>query len=105
MILRFTPEAREDIQSLKKYIAEDLRRPKAAARIVDGILEGCSELRKEPYSGIDLSAKTGRYTSLKYIVTSNYVIFYRIEGKYVSIIRVLDYRMDCMRVLFAKRFY
>lgn len=103
MILRYTPEAGRDIESINQYIAEGLRRPKTAARIVAGILEKCSELRKEPHTGIDLSAKTERYTSIKYIVTSNYVIFYRLDGNYLSIIRILDYRIDCMRVLFAKK--
>ena len=105
MILRFTPEAKKDIESINEYIAENLRRPKTAARIVDGFFEKCSELRTEPHTGIDLAAKTERHTSLKYIVTSNYVIFYRLDGNYVSIIRVLDYRMDCMRVMFAKKRY
>lgn len=103
MILRFTPESKSDIASIHHYIAEDLRRPKTADRIITGLLERCVVLRKEPHTGIDLEAKTERYTSLKYIVTSNYVIFYRLDGKYLSIIRILDYRIDCMRILFAKK--
>ena len=99
MILRYTPRARQDLYEIKNYVKNELANPQAAARIVERILKGCSNLKSNPYLGLDLSSKIGQKTDLRYLILSNYIAIYRVENNLVSIIRVMDGRTDYLRYL------
>ena len=62
MILRYTPRARQDLYEIKNYVKNELANPQAAARIVERLLKGCSNLKSNPYLGLDLSSKIGQKT-------------------------------------------
>lgn len=100
MKLRYSPEARNDISSLHSYIAKDLKNPIAAKNVVSRLLNSCSMLKDHPYIGADLSAMTGRDTDLRYIISGNHFVFYRVEETYISVTRILDGRTNYMQVLF-----
>ena len=100
MMLRYSPEARKDIKDLYDYISTDLINPTAAAKITEEILIKCSNLAEFPMLGTDLSEKTGRETDLRYLVLGRHIAIYRIEEPFVSIIRIIDSRMDYMRIIF-----
>lgn len=101
MNLRYTPEARVDLLATKQYISVELCNPSAADRVVTYILKCCSNLKEQPCMGAELAAKTGRDTDLRYLVCGKHLTFYRIEGNYVSVVRILDGRTNYMRVLFG----
>ena len=86
MILRYTPRARQDLNEIKNYVKNELANPQAAARIVERILKGCSNLKSNPNLGLDLSSRIGQKTDLRYLVLSNYIAIYRVENTMVSII-------------------
>lgn len=100
MILRYSPEALEDLKQIKDYISENLHNPTAANRVVSTIAKSCSNLKEYPKMGLRLSEKTGRDTDLLYIITGKYFAFYRIEKHYISVIRVLDGRTNYLQILF-----
>ena len=101
MILRYTPRARQDLNEIKNYVKNELANPQAAARIVERILKGCSNLKSNPYLGLDLSSKIGQKTDLRYFL-SNYIAIYRVENTMVSIIRIMDGRTDYLRYLLSE---
>lgn len=101
MMLRYTPEAFEDLIAIKKYISENLFNPNSANKLIEAITKSCSNLKEFPNLGLELSIKTGRDTDLRYIITGKYFVFYRIDEKYISIIRVLDGRTNYMQQLFG----
>ena len=74
MILRYTPRARQDLNEIKNYVKNELANPQAAARIVERILKGCSNLKS----------------------------IYRVENTMVSIIRIMDGRTDYLRYLLSE---
>ena len=47
--------------------------------------------------------QTGRDTDLRFLVCNNHLAFYRIDGNYISIIRILDGRTNYMKVLFSDK--
>lgn len=100
MILRYSPEARDDLKQIKKYISDNLQNFIAAKHIVSEITKSCSHLKEHPRIGAELSKKTGRNTSLRYIVKGNYFVFYRIEKDSISVIRILNGRTNYLQVLF-----
>ena len=99
MKLRYTPEAHRDLQNIKQYIAVELCNSSAAISVSHQIIFACQRLKEHPYMGIKLSDKTGRETDLRYIIIGNYLAFYRIDGNYISIVRILDSRTNYMYTL------
>ncbi len=100
MNVRYTPAAREDLRELHDYIAKELHNPDAAARIVSGILKQCGGLKEMPLAGGSLAAKTGRETDLRYRICGKHIVFYRVQGEMISVIRILDGRRNYLEELF-----
>ena len=100
MILKYTPEAITELQNTKAYISDVLHNPKASKRITKQILDMCGSLKDHPNLGMSLMAKTDIDTDLKYLICENHLAFYRIEGYWIMVVRILDGRTDYMRVIF-----
>lgn len=101
MRLRYTPQARTDLREIQAYLTGELANPQAAARTAKQLLQSCQRLKLYPQLGPALTEKIGRETNLRYLVSGNYLIFYRAEAPYVSVLRILDGRTDYLRVLFS----
>lgn len=99
MKIVYTPRARQDLREIRDYISNDLKNPIAANNVISQILSVAHQLERFPESGMLLSEKTGRETDYRCLSVSNYIIPYRIEGKAVKIIRILDARTDYIRLL------
>lgn len=100
MTIRYTPEAIQDLQELRRYISKTLGNPKAANRISRNILDSCGKLKHHPQLGMAPEAKIGTPTNLRYLIFEKYIAFYRIEGDIISIARILDGRQDYLGLLF-----
>ena len=99
--LRITPAAASDLAEIKTYISLELRNPQAAQRIVKSITRDLRHLQQNPYLGFSISAKIGRETDLRTLLSGNYFLFYRIETETVQVARILDGRQDYLRLLFG----
>ena len=99
--LRITPAAASDLAEIKAYISLELHNPQAARRIVKSITHDLRHLQQNPHLGFSVSAKTGRETDLRALLSGNYFLFYRVEIEAVQVARILDGRQDYLRVLFG----
>ena len=99
MKLRFTPEALNDLAVIKQYIRKDLESPIAVGKIISGILASCSLLKKQPRLGMELSKRIDRETDYRYLISGNYIVFYRIENNSISVYRIIDARTDYIRTV------
>ena len=97
MKLRFTPEALNDLTEIKEYIKEELGSPIAAGRIINGIVASCGLLKNQPKLGMELSKLIERETDYRYLITGNYIVFYRIGRNAISVYRIIDARTDYIR--------
>lgn len=75
MKLRYTPQARADLQAIRAYIAKALANPQAAERAAKRVLQSCQRLKTHPQLGPALAAKLGVETDLRYLVSGNYLVF------------------------------
>ena len=100
MMLRYTPEARNDIRNIHSAIADTLQNPSAAKRVIGAILRDCAKLKQFPRLGMSLAAKTGRETDLHYLISGNYLVFYRMNADFISVTRILDGRTNYLRHIF-----
>lgn len=102
MKLRYTPQARADLRAIRAYIAQTLANPQAAERITRQLLQSCQRLKAYPKLGLTLADKLSIKADLRCLVSGNYLVFYRVEPEYVSVIRILDGRTDYLQVLFRE---
>ena len=99
--LHLSPEAQEDLSEIKAYIAEDLENPQAALSTVTKITKTIRILQDHALTGTPLSVVADVNSDYRYLVSGNYMVFYRVTGKDVFIDRVLYGRRDYMRILFT----
>ncbi len=97
--IRINPVAISDVQELKAFIAED--NPGAATKMGNVIYSKIERLADFPEMGASLSSKINIKTDYRFLVCEVYLIFYKIEGEYVSVYRVLNGVRDYLSILFA----
>ena len=90
MIVRLTAEAENDLEQIGDYIAQD--NPKRALSFVLSLRDKCLSLADAPY-GFPLVTRYERH-GIRRRVYGNYLIFYRVDGDYVSVIHILHGARD-----------
>ncbi len=100
MRIMYTPASIEDIESIANYIKDKLNNPTAAITFKTRIVKAVSLLKDSPNMGVKLSEKTDAVKKdYRFIIVNNYLIFYRIEGDVIVVVRILDGRTDYLRFL------
>ncbi len=97
----FSPEAKKDLHDIKKYISEELESPMAAQNTVSKIIKAIRNLQDFPSSGTPLSSIIDIETQYRFIVSGNYLVFYKEDTPAVRIIRILYGKRDYLNILFS----
>ena len=100
MKIRVAPAALNDLKDIKSYIESDLLNPIAANHTIKRIIEDYSRLEFSPYMGTALSKKVPFDTDYRFIVSGNYLVFYKVDDEYISIYRILYGRRDYLKIIF-----
>ena len=97
--IHYSPESRRDLDDIWDYIVSELQNRSAAEHMVDCMMDAVDQLKNFAEMGIPLSsiADVGMY---RFLVSGNYMVFYRVQGNDVYIDRVLYGRSDYMSVQF-----
>ncbi len=98
--LHIAPEALRDLEGIKEYISEELDNPKAAINQINKITNRIRILKKHAYAGAALSSVADVESDYRFLVSNNYLIFYRLSGKAIYVDRILYGRRDYLRTLF-----
>lgn len=99
--LHLSEEAQNDLLEIKAYIEEDLLNPSAALATVSRIIKSLRILQNHAQAGALLSSIADIESDYRFIVSGNYISFYRAYGREVYIDRILYARRDYMRILFG----
>lgn len=96
----YSPEAQNDLDGIWEYIFFELCNPEGAEHTVNHIMDEINGL--EDYSGIGtpLSSVVNIESDYRFLVSGNYMIFYRVNNADVYIDRILYGRRDYLRILF-----
>jgi len=97
--VRINPVAIADMQEIKAYITED--NPEAAEKMGTAIYSKIEKLADFPEMGVSLGAKINIKTDYHFLVCGVYLIFYKIEGEFVSVYRILNGVRDYLSILFS----
>lgn len=95
-----TPRAHEDLVDSKTYLLMEFGEI-CAQRVLGAIYDDIEKLVVFPEMGVNIMAKHGIISDYLCLVTHKNCVFYRIEGEFIRVIRVLDERRDYLRVLFG----
>lgn len=98
--IRINPMAIADVQEITDYIAKD--NPEAAIKTGTAIYSKIENLADFPEMGVLLGAKINIKTDYRFLVCDVYIIFYKIEGEFVSVYRILKGVRDYLSILFSE---
>ena len=82
------------------YIVSELQNRSAAEHVTNRIMDAVDQLKIFAELGTPLSSIADVSSEYRYLVSGNYMVFYRVQGNDVYIDRVLYGRSDYMSVLF-----
>lgn len=99
--IRLSPASQADLEEIKAYIAEELENPGAALAVVGRLTKSMRFLQTHALAGAPLSSVADVESDYRFLVSGNYLIFYRAYENTVYVDRVLYGRRDYLRVLFG----
>lgn len=100
--LKLNPKALEDLKAIKSHITEELENPTAASQTILSIIESYERLKDFPSLGGSLSTKIDVKTDYRFLVSGEYIIFYKFDSHYVYIYRILYGKRDYLNILFKE---
>lgn len=100
MKIRVSSTALNDLKEIKSYIENDLSNPIAANNVIKRIIDDYSRLEISPHMGPSLSTKVPFDTDYRFIISGNYLVFYKADDEYVSIYRILYGSRDYLKIIF-----
>lgn len=98
--IQYSPEALKDLDDIWDYIFSELCNPDAADHTINAILDTADQLETFSNIGTLLSAITEIESDYRFLVSGNYLIFYRSYSHEVYIDRILYSKRDYLRILF-----
>lgn len=99
--IHYAVEVRRDLDDIWDYIVTDLCNASAAERVVNDILDVVEQLENFSEMGALLASIANVDSDYRFIVSGNYLIFYRVSGMDVYVDRILYGRRDYLRILFG----
>lgn len=99
--IHLSESAQNDLIEIKSYIEEELLNPSATLATVSKITKSLRILETYAKAGAMLFSITDVESDYRYIVSGNYMSFYRIHENEIYVDRILYARRDYMRVLFG----
>ena len=82
------------------YIVSELQNRSAAELVINRIIDAVDPLKNFAEMGTPLSSIADVGTDYRFLVSGNYMVFYRVQGSDVYIDRVLYGRSNYMSILF-----
>ena len=98
--IHYSPESRRDFDDIWDYIVSELQNSSAAERVINRIIDAVDPLKNFAEMGTPLSSIADIGTDYRFLVSGNYMVFYRVQDNDVYIDRVLYGRSDYISVLF-----
>lgn len=98
--IHYSPESRRDLDDIWDYIVSELQNRSAAERVINRIIDAVDPLKNFAEMGTPLSSIADIGTDYRFLVSGNYMVFYRVQDSDVHIDHVLYGRSDYMSALF-----
>lgn len=100
--IKYSAAAKNDLQQIGDYIAEQLNNPKSAFGVVNKIQDKVDKLVEFPLMGTPVSSVFDIETDDRFLVCGNYLVFYRTKKDEVFVDRILYGKRDYIAILFGE---
>ena len=100
----YSASARRDLDEIWEYIASELKSSSAAENTINKIMNEVDQLQDFAEVGTMLSSLIDIESNYRFLVSGNYLIFYRVNNNDVYVDRILYGRRDYIKVLFDNFF-
>ena len=87
--LHYSMKARRDLDAIWDYYIDEYQNADTAVKVIDAITADIDQLADFPELGPSLSSIADVDAGYRFLVTGNYLSFYRIDGIDISIDRIL----------------
>ena len=101
--IHLSHEAQSDLEEIKRYISKELENPSAAISATKGITQTMRILQTYAEAGALLSSIADADDTYRFLVSGNYLIFYRVNEHDIYVDRILYGRRNYLRILFGNR--
>ena len=98
--IHYSLESRRDLDDIWDYIVSELQNRTAAEQVIGRIMDAVDQLKNFAEMETLLSSIADVGTDYRFLVSGNYMVFYRVQDSDVYIDRVLYGRSDYMSALF-----
>jgi len=98
--VHYSEASKRDLEQIGDYIAEELKNPRVALRIITGIQDTIDKLAEFPLMGPLLSAIVEIDTDYRFLVCGKHIAFYRPQEGDVLIDRIIYGKRDYVAILF-----
>ena len=76
--IHYSPEALNDLDEIWEYIFSELCNPQAVEKTINNIMDAVDQLKNFSEIGALLSSVTDIESDYRFLVTGNYMTFYRV---------------------------
>jgi len=97
--LRYLPLAQKDLRDITNYIAETLKSPVAAMKLVDALDSSISLLKQFPYSCKVYQPVELLETEYRVLPVKKYMVFYAVKENEIEIHRIVYARMNFENII------
>ena len=98
--IHYSPESGRDLDNIWDYIVSEFQNRSSVERVIDRIMDAVDQLKDFAEMGTPLSSIADVGTDYRFLISGNYMVFYRVQGNNVYIDRVLYGRSDYRSALF-----
>lgn len=97
--LKYLPLAQKDLWDITRYIADNLKAPKAAMDFVDTLDNSISRLQQFPYSCKLYQLQESLEVEYRLLSVKNYLVFYVVVENEVEIHRIVYAKMNLKKLI------
>ena len=97
--IRMSAAAQRDLAEIKQYIELNLENPTAALSTAKMIVQKIRILADHAWAGAALNSIADVDSDYRFLVTGNYLVFYRVYGNDVFVDRILYGRRNYLNIL------
>lgn len=97
--LRYLPLFWDDLNEAVSYIADHLKNPQAAERLVDNVEDAILQYQKNPLLGHEYRSTREHAEQYRWFAFDNYLIFYVVLGDVMEVRRLIYGARDLTRLV------
>ena len=95
----YSIESKQDLIGIKQYIKYNLQEPEIAEKLITKIRKEINSLKNNPEILTIIDDDLIKKLEIRKLIVDNYIVFYRIKGNDIQIVRIMYGRRNWIDLL------